>query len=168
MSDKPFPLPDDVASIEPADLYERLDDGDSFGVLDTRAPADVDDWRIDGESVTFANVPYDQFLDDVPQSALEALPSARPLYTVCGEGLSSKFVADVLDDAGVDDVVALEDGMEGWETVLDATELSAETETTVVQFYRPSSGCLSYLVVSDGEAVVVDPLYAFAEEYVSA
>ena len=168
MSDKPFPIPDDVASIEPADLYERLDDGDSFGVLDTRAPADVDDWRIDGESVTFANVPYDQFLDDVPQSALEALPAARPLYTVCAKGLSSKFVADVLDDAGVDDVVAVEDGMEGWEQVLASTELSAATDATVVQFYRPSSGCLSYLVVSGGEALVVDPLHAFADDYVAA
>jgi len=168
MSDKPFPIPDDVASIEPDDLYERLDAGDSFGVVDTRAPADVDDWRIDGDSVVFANVPYYQFLDGVPESALEELPEARPLYTVCAKGLSSKFVADVLDEAGVDDVVAVEDGMEGWERVLASTELSADTDATVVQFYRPSSGCLSYLVVSDGEAIVVDPLQAFAEEYVAA
>ncbi|MDS0281671.1 MBL fold metallo-hydrolase [Haloarcula onubensis] len=168
MSDKPFPIPDDVTSIDPSDLYERLDDGEQFGVLDTRAPADVDDWRIDGDSVAFANVPYYQFLDGVPESALDQLPEARPLYTVCAKGLSSKFVADVLDDAGVDDVVAVEDGMEGWETVLASTELAADTDATVVQFYRPSSGCLSYLVVSDGEAVVVDPLHAFAEEYVDA
>jgi len=168
MSDKPFPIPDDVASIEPADLYERLDDGEQFGVLDTRAPADIDDWRIDGDNVAFANVPYYQFLDGVPERALDELPDARPLYTVCGKGLSSKFVADVLDEAGVDDVVAVEDGMEGWEQVLASTELSADTDATVVQFYRPSSGCLSYLVVSDGEDLVVDPLHAFAEEYVVA
>ena len=168
MSDKPFPIPDDVASIEPADLYERLDGGEQVGVLDTRAPADVDDWRIDGDTVAFANVPYYQFLDGVPESALEELPTARPLYTVCSKGLSSKFVADVLDEAGVESVVAVEDGMEGWEQVLASTELSADTDATVVQFYRPSSGCLSYLVVSDGEALVVDPLHAFAEEYVAA
>lgn len=168
MSDKPFPIPDDVVSIEPGDLYERLDGGEQFGVLDTRAPADVDDWRIDGESVTFANVPYYQFLDGVPESALEELPEARPLYTVCAKGLSSKFVADMLDGAGIEGVVAVEDGMEGWEQVLARTELSADTDATVVQFYRPSSGCLSYLVVSDGEALVVDPLHAFAEEYVAA
>jgi glyoxylase-like metal-dependent hydrolase (beta-lactamase superfamily II) len=168
MSEKPFPIPDDVSTVEPSDLYQRLDDGESFGVLDTRAPDDVDEWRIDGDSVAFANVPYYQFLDDVPESALDQLPDARPLYTVCAKGLSSKFVADRLTDAGVDDVVAVEDGMEGWETVLDSTELSADTDATVVQFYRPSSGCLSYLVVDGDEAVVVDPLHAFAETYVEA
>ncbi|WP_277540981.1 MBL fold metallo-hydrolase [Haloarcula laminariae] len=168
MSDKPFPIPDDVASIEPTDLYDRLDDGETVGVLDTRTPDDVDDWRIDGEGVAFANVPYYEFLDGVPESALEELPAARPLYTVCAKGLSSKFVADVLDEAGVDDVVAVEDGMEGWEQVLASNELSADTDATVVQFYRPSSGCLSYLVVNDGEALVVDPLHAFADEYVAA
>ncbi|WP_262176805.1 MBL fold metallo-hydrolase [Haloarcula laminariae] len=168
MSDKPFPIPDDVASIEPTDLYDRLDDGGTVGVLDTRTPDDVDDWRIDGEGVAFANVPYYEFLDGVPESALEELPAARPLYTVCAKGLSSKFVADVLDEAYVDDVVAVEDGMEGWEQVLASNELSADTDATVVQFYRPSSGCLSYLVVNDGEALVVDPLHAFADEYVAA
>ena len=168
MSEKPFPIPDDVSTVEPSDLYQRLDDGESFGVLDTRAPDDVDEWRIDGDSVAFANFPYYQFLDDVPESALDQLPDARPLYTVCAKGLSSKFVADRLTDAGVDDVVAVEDGMEGWETVLDSTELSADTDATVVQFYRPSSGCLSYLVVDGDEAVVVDPLHAFAETYVEA
>ena len=66
MDEKPFPIPDDVATIDPADLYQRLDDDQNFGVLDTRAPADVDDWIIDGDSVTFANVPYYQFLDGVP------------------------------------------------------------------------------------------------------
>ena len=168
MDEKPFPIPDDVATIDPADLYQRLDDDQNFGVLDTRAPADVDDWIIDGDSVTFANVPYYQFLDGVPEDALADLPDARPLYTVCAKGLSSKFVADVLDEAGVEGVVAVEDGMEGWETVLAETELSADTDATVVQFYRPSSGCLSYLVVHDGEAVVVDPLHAFAGEYIEA
>ncbi len=168
MSEKPFTIPDDVATIEPTDLYDRLDAGESVGVLDTRAPNSVDDWRIDGDSVDFANVPYYDFLDGASESSLDELPDARPIYTVCAKGESSKFVADVLTQAGVDDVVAVEDGMQGWETVLDSTELSADTDATVVQFHRPSSGCLSYLVVDGEEALVVDPLYAFAEEYVSA
>jgi glyoxylase-like metal-dependent hydrolase (beta-lactamase superfamily II) len=33
------------------------------------------------------------------------------------------------------------------------------------QYQRPSSGCLGYLLVSDGEAVVVDPLRAFTDRY---
>ncbi|WP_276271609.1 MBL fold metallo-hydrolase [Haloarcula litorea] len=168
MSEKPFPIPDDVPTESPSAVHDRLVSDERFGVLDTRAPADVDDWRIDGDGVAFANVPYYEFLDGVPEDALAELPDARPLYTVCAKGLSSKYVADVLGDAGVDDVVAVEDGMEGWETVLEATELSADTDAAVVQFHRPSSGCLSYLIVDGDEALVVDPLHAFADEYVDA
>jgi glyoxylase-like metal-dependent hydrolase (beta-lactamase superfamily II) len=36
---------------------------------------------------------------------------------------------------------------------------------TVYQYQRPSSGCLAYLVVSDGEAAVIDPLRAFTDRY---
>jgi len=47
MSDKPFPVPEDVRTIEPAALYERLRAGQRVGVLDTRPPEDVAAWRID-------------------------------------------------------------------------------------------------------------------------
>jgi glyoxylase-like metal-dependent hydrolase (beta-lactamase superfamily II) len=33
------------------------------------------------------------------------------------------------------------------------------------QYRRPSSGCLSYLVVADGAAAVIDPLRAFVDRY---
>jgi glyoxylase-like metal-dependent hydrolase (beta-lactamase superfamily II)/rhodanese-related sulfurtransferase len=168
MSDKPFEIPETVATTEPPALAQQLADGETVGILDTRAPDSVDTWRIDGPSVEFANVPYYEFLDDVSADSLAALPDARPLYTVCAKGESSRFVADRLDDAGVDDVIAVADGMEGWERVLTATELDVDTAATVVQFHRPASGCLSYLVVAGGEAVVVDPLRAFAADYVEA
>ncbi|MFP4080878.1 MAG: hypothetical protein ACLFTM_09625, partial [Ectothiorhodospira sp.] len=35
------------------------------------------------------------------------------------------------------------------------------------QYQRPSSGCLGYLLVSDGEAAVVDPLRAFTDRYLA-
>jgi glyoxylase-like metal-dependent hydrolase (beta-lactamase superfamily II) len=46
------------------------------------------------------------------------------------------------------------------------TELTTDADATVLQFRRPSSGCLAYLVVSGDEAAVIDPLSAFAREYV--
>jgi glyoxylase-like metal-dependent hydrolase (beta-lactamase superfamily II) len=61
--------------------------------------------------------------------------------------------------------MALTDGMEGWATLLEAHPLASGETVDVVQFHRPSSGCLSYLVVAGDEAAVVDPLAAFTEEY---
>ena len=63
------------------------------------------------------------------------------------------------------DAVNLAEGMNGWARIYEAVELDADA-ATVVQYQRPSSGCLGYLVVSDGEAAVVDPLRAFADRYV--
>jgi glyoxylase-like metal-dependent hydrolase (beta-lactamase superfamily II) len=83
---------------------------------------------------------------------------------VCAEGRASREVAGFLREAGFE-AHNLSDGMDGWASVYRATPLTTEGETTVLQYDRPSSGCLSYLVVDGDEAVVVDPLAAFVERY---
>jgi glyoxylase-like metal-dependent hydrolase (beta-lactamase superfamily II) len=46
------------------------------------------------------------------------------------------------------------------------SRISADATTaTVYQYRRPASGCLGYLVVSAGAALVVDPLRAFADRF---
>jgi glyoxylase-like metal-dependent hydrolase (beta-lactamase superfamily II) len=56
--------------------------------------------------------------------------------------------------------------MEAWADLYVAASIDA-ADATVLQYHRPSSGCLSYVVASDGEAVIVDPLRAFVERYVA-
>ena len=47
--------------------------------------------------------------------------------------------------------------MIGWSRVLRAAEVPVDAPFTVVQLRREARGCLSYLVISGGEALVVDP-----------
>jgi glyoxylase-like metal-dependent hydrolase (beta-lactamase superfamily II) len=57
--------------------------------------------------------------------------------------------------------------MNGWARIYDAVEVQRyDGPGTVVQYQRPSSGCLGYVVYDGGEAAVIDPLRAFADRYV--
>ncbi|WP_227375686.1 MBL fold metallo-hydrolase [Haladaptatus halobius] len=153
-------------ALSAAELYDRLRRGEPLTLLDVRNRDEFETWHIDAPKTV--QTPYAEFLsakvrDDVPELA-ESLDLDEPVVAVCPRGDASDRVASLLRDAGVD-AMNLEDGMNGWSRVYVAREVEGSDET-VFQYERPSSGCLSYLVVSGDEAAVVDPLRAFADRYV--
>jgi glyoxylase-like metal-dependent hydrolase (beta-lactamase superfamily II) len=153
-----------VASTTPAELKARIDTGDAVFILDARSESDFEEWRIDGENVEVVNYPYFELLDGIPEDLHGQLPDDRRITVLCAKGGSSELVADHLETAGYD-VDHLEHGMKGWARIYEYQELDVDVDATVAQYRRPSSGCLAYLVVSDGEAAVIDPLRAFTDEY---
>jgi glyoxylase-like metal-dependent hydrolase (beta-lactamase superfamily II) len=163
-----FPTADvDVASLAPGELKGRIDDGEGVTILDVRATGDYEEWRVDGPNVEIANVPYFEFLDGVDEELLSRVPEGDPLVVVCAKGGASEYVAGELIEAGRD-VVHLEEGMNGWARIYERHEVTGyEGPGTLYQYQRPSSGCLGYLLVSDGEAAVVDPLRAFTDRYLA-
>ncbi|MFC5973622.1 MBL fold metallo-hydrolase [Halomarina salina] len=164
--DDGFPEPEaEVESIVPEALKQRIDDGRPVTILDVRAESEYEEWRIDGETAEVANVPYFELLDGVSEEQLERIPAGDPTVVVCAKGGSSEYVAGQLLEEGVD-AANLERGMNGWAGIYEYRELDADTDATVAQYQRPSSGCMAYMVASDGEAAVVDPLRAFVDDYV--
>jgi glyoxylase-like metal-dependent hydrolase (beta-lactamase superfamily II)/rhodanese-related sulfurtransferase len=162
-----FPTPEaEVDSLTPADLKARIDDGEQVTILDARTAADFDEWHIDGPNVEIANVPYYDFIGEkVDQELLDRVPEGDPLVVLCAKGGASEYVAGELKQAGRD-VVHLEDGMNGWARIYERHEITRyDGPGTLYQYQRPSSGCLAYLLVSGGEAAVVDPLREFADRY---
>ncbi len=168
MANNAFPTTDeDIDAVRPETLKERIDDGESVFILDVRATEEFDQWHIDGETVETENVPYFEFLmDEDDDSLYEGLPDDQEIVVLCAKGGSSEYVASLLKARGFT-VSHLESGMNGWASIYDYTELDTETDATIAQYQRPSSGCLAYLVVSGDEAAVIDPLRAFADEYVA-
>jgi glyoxylase-like metal-dependent hydrolase (beta-lactamase superfamily II) len=156
---------DAVATTTPTELKARIDRGEYVFILDSRAQSDFEEWHIDGENVEIVNVPYFELLEEIPESLHTELPDDRHITVLCGKGGSSELVAENLEAEGYD-VDHLEGGMKGWARIYDYQELDVDVDATVGQYRRPSSGCLAYLVVSDGEAAVIDPLRAFTDEYV--
>jgi glyoxylase-like metal-dependent hydrolase (beta-lactamase superfamily II)/rhodanese-related sulfurtransferase len=179
---------DESTEINPATLYDRLRRGEPVAILDVRDRDEHDAWPIEGAAATrvvpYARVAAARATDDLPalvdREGIDELAAATsdPIVVVCGRGEASDTVAEWLRAAPVDlDAVNLADGMRGWARVYDAVELDVGIEgaggaggagaVTVLQYDRPASGCLAYLVVADGEAAVIDPLRAFADRYVT-
>jgi len=162
-----FPTPDvDVESVDPESLKDRIDAGEAVTLLDARMQSDYEEWRIDGENVTSINIPYFEFLeDDIDEEVLAEIPDNREVTVLCAKGGASEFVAGTLAERGYD-VNHLEDGMNGWASIYEAVEVERyDGAGTLLQYQRPSSGCLGYLLYDDGEAAVIDPLRAFTDRY---
>ena len=162
-----FPEPEsDVVSIGPEALKERIDSGDPVTLLDSRMSSDYEEWRIGGENVESINVPYFEFLgDEIDDDVLASIPENEHVTVLCAKGGASEYVAGALADRGYD-VDHLEEGMNGWASIYEAHEVTDyDGAGTLLQYQRPSSGCLGYLLYDDGEAAIIDPLRAFTDRY---
>ena len=153
-----------VPELAPEELYERIEAGEPVTVVDVRQSHEYEKWHIEGPTVETVNIPDRTLTQSDPDEVLADLPT-ETVVTVCGTGKISRESARHLRRSDVD-VRNLAGGMEAWADLSVHTELATDTEATVLQFRRPSSGCLAYLVISGDEAAVIDPLLAFAKEYV--
>ena len=151
-------MPDpSLPQIPPQELAERLDRGEPVQVLDVRAPDKVDRGHIVlGSELDFHAHP-NSTLFALPDLGALALDTTRPIAVVCGHGNSSKKATAFLREHGYE-AYSVIGGMAAWETVYVARPLSPTPSLShVVQLDRVGKGALSYVLVSDGDAVIVDP-----------
>lgn len=145
------------------ELSERLHtDSDPPLVVDIRNEDEFEDWHIPGSE----NVPvYDDLKNnpDAAKASLSDLPDDQKVVTVCAAGVMSETATELLREMGYE-AKTLVDGMNGWSRVHRSAPVEADIDGTLVQVTRPGKGCLSYVLVSGGEAVVFDPSQ-YADEY---
>ncbi|WP_126663317.1 MBL fold metallo-hydrolase [Haloterrigena salifodinae] len=155
-------------SIEPEALADRLRSGDGVTVLDVRDRDEFERWHLEGEGVEAVQIPHMKFIQAQARGGVTDLVDdlEEPIVAVCGRGEASAHAVGLLRDAGLD-ASNLAGGMDAWADLSLARELEVDAPATVVQYDRPSSGCLAYAIYSDGEAAVIDPLRAFADRYVN-
>jgi glyoxylase-like metal-dependent hydrolase (beta-lactamase superfamily II) len=155
-----------AASIEPDELAERLSRGDRVGIVDVRDREEFEQWHVDGPDAGVSQVPHAKFLQaQVRGGAADLVEDVpQPIVVVCAVGEASNHAAELLRDAGLD-AMNLSGGMEAWADVLLARSLATPDGAQILQYHRPATGCLGYLVVDGGEAAVIDPLRAFADRY---
>jgi glyoxylase-like metal-dependent hydrolase (beta-lactamase superfamily II) len=124
-------------------------------VLDVRNDAARAQWSIPESLHVDA---YDQLRSGLPgRLASVDLPRDRPVVAVCNAGRVSQLAADVLTTRGFD-AWSLEGGMKAWSLAWNQAEIPmADQGVRVIQLRRAGKGCLSYLVASAGDAVVIDP-----------
>jgi glyoxylase-like metal-dependent hydrolase (beta-lactamase superfamily II) len=152
-----------MSTIDSQTLAERLPD-EELVVVDIRHDTDYADWHIPGSR----NIDvYDEVRNDpdAAKAALRDLPRDAEYVTVCGIGIVSQEATDLLRELGYE-ARNLEAGMVGWSQVHDAAAVPADLPDELLQIARPGKGCLSYMLVSDGEAAVFDPSQ-YIDEYVT-
>ncbi|WP_371872012.1 MBL fold metallo-hydrolase [Thalassobacillus devorans] len=137
------------------EIARKVIDKKELFILDVRNQKEFADWKIEGDSVEVFNVPYFDLLDGV-ESIMDKLPNKNVLVVCAKEG-SSMMVADMLEETGMTGVSYLKGGMKAWSEYLEPVKVGDISDGgELYQFVRLGKGCLSYMVISDGEAMVID------------
>lgn len=138
------------------DLAQKVINGERLFILDVRNTDVFDDWKIEGKGIEIINEPYFNMTDGVDH-ILDRLPKDEPILVVCAKGNSSVRAGEQLVRAGLENVYSLEGGMRAWSEYLEPVKIAdLKDGGSLYQFVRLGKGCLSYLVVSNGEGAVID------------
>jgi glyoxylase-like metal-dependent hydrolase (beta-lactamase superfamily II) len=154
-----------------SELKLRLDKREKLFMVDVRNRDEFETWKIESaEKIPTLNIPYFEMLEQggkedmidsvvayAEQSLVRQLPKDQPIAVVCAKGGTSAFVAEGLRKLGYS-AINLEGGMTAWGNFYEFKTVTESSLLSVYQISRPARGCLSYLIVSDGEALVIDPL----------
>jgi len=137
------------------EVAKKVFNKESLFILDVRNQDAFQDWKIEGEKFDYLNVPYFDLLDGV-EEILPQIPSDKEVLVVCAKEGSSIMIAEMLSDEGMD-VSYLQGGMKSWSEYLEPVKVGdLQGGGELYQFVRIGKGCLSYMVVSNGEAAIID------------
>ncbi|NYE07557.1 glyoxylase-like metal-dependent hydrolase (beta-lactamase superfamily II) [Bacillus niacini] len=144
-----------VNVMTPKEITKKVFNKEELFILDVRNESDFNDWKIEGENFEYLNVPYFELLDGV-EEIMEKIPTDKEVLVVCAKEGSSVMVAEMLSEAGLS-VSYLQTGMKAWSEHLEPVKVGdLNNGGEIYQFVRIGKGCLSYMVVSNGEAALID------------
>jgi glyoxylase-like metal-dependent hydrolase (beta-lactamase superfamily II) len=144
-----------ISAITSSDVTKKLFNKEALFILDVRNESDFKDWKIEGGNFDYLNVPYFDLLDGV-EEILDKIPADKEILVVCAKEGSSVMIAKMLSDEGLT-VSYLKGGMESWSEHLEPVKVGdIKDGGEIYQFVRIGKGCLSYMIVSNGEAALID------------
>lgn len=144
-----------VKKMTATEMTRKIFDKQSLFILDVRTEDTYRDWKVEGVNFEYLNIPYFDLLDGV-EDILDQLPQDKEVVVVCAKEGSSVMVAEMLSEAGKD-VSYLEGGMKAWSEHLEPVKIGdLQGGGELYQFVRIGKGCLSYMLVSNGEAAIID------------
>ena len=137
------------------EITKKVFNKEQLFILDVRNEDAYSDWKIEGENFTHLNVPYFELIDGV-EEITDQLPKNEEVLVVCAKEGASVMVADMLNEAGIK-AGYLTGGMKTWSEHLQPVKVGdLKDGGELYQFVRIGKGCLSYMVVSNGEAAIID------------
>ncbi|QUW22927.1 MBL fold metallo-hydrolase [Sporosarcina sp. Marseille-Q4063] len=145
-----------VTAMTAKEVAKKVINKEELFILDVRNESAFNDWKIEGANIEILNTPYFDLLDGVG-AIMDAIPKNKEILVVCAKEGSSIMVAEMLSDARLS-VYYLKGGMKAWSEHLEHVKVGdLPNGGEIHQFVRLGKGCLSYMVVSNGEAAIIDP-----------
>ncbi|WP_372814627.1 rhodanese-like domain-containing protein [Paenibacillus sp.] len=145
-----------LCGMSSAELANKVLNHERILILDVRNESDFNDWKIEGKQVQVINMPYFELLEGV-DAVLDKIPDDQEVLVVCAKEGSSIFVAEQLLEQGKQNIAYLLGGMKSWSEHLEPVKVGdLKDGGEIYQFVRIGKGCLSYMVISNGEAAVID------------
>jgi len=146
--------------IEIKELLAKLDGGEPLLLLDVRNDDEYEKWQIEGRrKFKVAHVPYFDFIEEEHEAVRRIPKHTGEVVVVCAKGGSSRMVAEILRSSGIP-ARNLTGGMIAYGEYLGPAKVPLEDgeadRLEIWQFNRRGKGCLSYVILSRGEAVIVD------------
>jgi glyoxylase-like metal-dependent hydrolase (beta-lactamase superfamily II)/rhodanese-related sulfurtransferase len=152
-------------------LLQQLERGEKLFVLDVRGRDAFERFHLEGRGpLPTVNMPYHELLamggkEDMQESLvagaqqglIQQLPKDLPILSVCAKGISSEWVAQALRSLGYE-IATLQGGTKAWSEHYAVHAIVETSDLAIYQVSRPARGCLSYVIASDREAIVIDPL----------
>ncbi|SFE22261.1 Glyoxylase, beta-lactamase superfamily II [Paenibacillus algorifonticola] len=147
-----------IKAMNAQELTKKLLNSEELFILDVRNTTEFNNWKIEGGKTEIVNIPYFDLLDGI-EPALNQIPNDKNILVVCAKEGSSIFIAEQLIEAGRTSIHYLEGGMKAWSEHLEPIKVGDLRDGgEIFQFVRIGKGCLSYMIVSNGEAAMIDTL----------
>lgn len=144
-----------IKEMSAKEITKKVFNQEKLFILDVRNPNDFNDWKIEGKNFAYLNIPYFDLIDGV-EEIIDQIPTDQEVLVVCAKEGSSVMVAEMLSEAGLA-VSYLKGGMKAWSEHLEPVKVGdLQNGGEMYQFVRIGKGCLSYMVVSGGEAAIID------------
>ncbi len=142
---------------EAKDLFQWLTTQADIVVVDVRNDKDFNRFHIEGPyPFTMLNVSYYDFME-IEEEAVARIPKDRSIRIVCAKEGSAKYVAEILQKHGYQDVGYLTGGIKTWGNLLVPKSLTKEQDYELFQFIRPGKASCSYGLISGKEMMLFDP-----------
>lgn len=141
-----------IKTINVNTLRNWLEIGQPVSILDIRPISERAEWHIPN-SIHFNA--YDKLKNnDFSAFSDLFLDRSVPVVAYCGGGKMSLVAAEMLQTQGYD-TYSLEGGLKAWSLAWNTATINFPN-FDVIQFRRTGKGCLSYMIISNNEAIVVD------------
>nr|WP_299415442.1 rhodanese-like domain-containing protein [uncultured Emticicia sp.] len=143
---------EEIKTLNANTLRNWLEIGQPVSILDIRPIAERAEWHIPN-SIHF------NAYEKLKNNNFEAfcglhLDRSVPVVTYCAGGKMSLVAAKILQMQGYD-TYSLEGGLKAWSLAWNTATINF-SNFDVIQFRRTGKGCLSYMIIANNEAIIVD------------